>query len=227
MRGISKPTTSTTLDRFTLNLIYLSRLPFEEQLYWKSFNEWPRAPISRRALKTDFEGSFFLEYDALDSLKHALRKLAERGASWWKLRSADLPGRVHYPATAAPEEWAGEVLAHDKLLVEGFDERWLRKKVEDLGQSADVRWRSLKLLEECLIGLGFDPEHARSIMSPLHEVHNLRSQLKGHATGQGAEVLRASALSAHGSFRKHFEALCARCDESLRTIMQGFESDTA
>ena len=62
-------------------------------------------------------------------------------------------------------------------------------------------------------------------MSPLQELHNLRSQLKGYATGQGAEALRASAVATHGSFRKHFESLCARCDESLRTIMQGLEAE--
>jgi hypothetical protein len=37
-------------------LVYLSRLPYEEQLYWRSFNEQPKGPISKRAYTTDFKG---------------------------------------------------------------------------------------------------------------------------------------------------------------------------
>ncbi|MBB1420180.1 hypothetical protein H5187_23510 [Pseudoalteromonas sp. SG44-1] len=46
-------------------LIYLSRLPYEEQLHWKQYNEKPKAPLSDRAIKTDFEGQFYEEYDPL------------------------------------------------------------------------------------------------------------------------------------------------------------------
>ena len=35
---------------------YLSLLPYEEQVYWKSFNENPRGPISKTAVQTDFKG---------------------------------------------------------------------------------------------------------------------------------------------------------------------------
>jgi hypothetical protein len=38
-------------------LCYLGDFPYEEQLYWQSVNEWPKAPISRRAFQTDFGGS--------------------------------------------------------------------------------------------------------------------------------------------------------------------------
>ena len=33
-------------------LVYLRDLPFEEQLHWKAYNEYPKAPISRRAFET-------------------------------------------------------------------------------------------------------------------------------------------------------------------------------
>jgi hypothetical protein len=199
-------------------LVYLSRLPYDEQLYWKSFNEAPKAPISKRAFTTDIKGEFFDEYDPLGSVKHLAEQLRSQDVPWWTLRSDRLIKLVHYPVTRSSEEWADELMALDKLLVEGFEEKWLRRKAEELGRSQKMQVRSLKLMEECLIGLGFEEDHARQIMAPLHDVHNLRSELKGHATGDEARRIRASAISEHGSYRRHFETLCARCDESMRQI---------
>ncbi|MGH6897213.1 MAG: hypothetical protein ACREJ5_11810 [Geminicoccaceae bacterium] len=42
-------------------LVYLSRLPYEEQLHWKQYNEPPKAPISERAFTTDFKGKWGLD----------------------------------------------------------------------------------------------------------------------------------------------------------------------
>jgi hypothetical protein len=37
-------------------LRYLRMLPLKEQVYWQAFNEWPKGPISKRAITTDFKG---------------------------------------------------------------------------------------------------------------------------------------------------------------------------
>ena len=37
---------------------YLRSLPYDEQLYWRSFNEKPKSGISKRAFQTDFEGEW-------------------------------------------------------------------------------------------------------------------------------------------------------------------------
>ena len=55
----------------------LSRLPFKEQLYWKSFNESPKAGISQRSFKTDFEAQWDKSYDPLQSLKRTLRQFSQ------------------------------------------------------------------------------------------------------------------------------------------------------
>ncbi len=204
-------------------LIYLSRLPYDEQLYWKSFNEAPKAPISKRAFATDMKGEVFVEYDPLGSLKGVLRQLHSHAVSWWKLRSDRLIQLVHYPVTKSAEEWADELMALDKLVVEGFEERWLRKKAGGLGKSPKEQDRSLRLIEHCLSGLGFEEDHALEIVAPFREVHNLRSQLKGHAAGSEASKIRAQAISVHGSYRKQFETLCGRCDESMRKISKAFD----
>lgn len=203
-------------------LIYLSHLPYGEQLHWKQYNERPKAPLSARAIKTDFEGRFYEEYDSLLSLKDKLSKLDQANVPWWKLRDRDAPDRVHYPFTLSKDEWAEEILNLDQLLVEGFQEKWLRQKAKSLGQNPDARLRSLKLIEECLIGIDFDLDHSEQIIRPFHEVHNLRSKLKGHTSGQAAETIRKNTLTKFGSFRRHFEHLCAECDESLQIIIEAF-----
>ena len=201
-------------------LIYLSRLPYEEQLHWKQYNEQPKAPLSDRAIKTDFEGQFYEEYDPLPSLKRKLEKLHSEGVSWWKLRDQDAPDKVHYPYTSSRDEWADEILNLDQLLVEGLEEKWLRNKAKELNANPDARLRALKLLEVILVALGFEEGHSREIMTPFHTVHNLRSVLKGHTSGSESEKIKKEALSDYGSFRKHFEKICTDCDESVEIITE-------
>jgi hypothetical protein len=201
-------------------LIYLRNLPYEEQLYWKSFNEPPKASISKRAMTTDMHGEFDTEYNPLQSIKAIVRRLTEQEAPWWRLRGPDLLDSVHYPATASSEEWADELMALDKLLVEGFEGKWLRNKAIELGQTPLASDGSLVLVTRCLQGLGFDEEHAKSTVSPLRALHNLRSKLKGHAGGSEADGIRRSELAKHGSFRQHFRIFCGECDVAMQRIVE-------
>ncbi|HDL6643585.1 TPA: hypothetical protein SBJ50_002026 [Yersinia enterocolitica] len=199
-------------------LIYLSHLPYEEQLHWKQYNEPPKAPISKRAMENDIEGKWSSDYDALLSLKDKLEKLNAQGVPWWKLRDKNAPDKVHYPYTSSRDEWAEEILNLDQLIVEGLEEKWLRRKAKDLELNPDARLRALKLIEVILVGVGFEAEHAREIMTPFHVVHNARSILKGHTLGQESEELRKNAITEYGSYKNHYEKICANCDESLEII---------
>jgi hypothetical protein len=204
-------------------LVDLSQLPYEEQLHWKQYNEMPKAPLSARAIKTDFEGQFYEEYDPLPSLKYKLERFSSDKVSWWVLRDRDAPDKVHYPFTNSKDEWAEEILNLDQILVEGFEEKWLRKKAKALGCNPDDKLRALKLLELILTAKGFESEHAKEIMAPFHVVHNLRSILKGHTSGTEAEIERKNALGSYGSFRKHFEKICGDCDESIEIVSKALE----
>jgi hypothetical protein len=204
-------------------LIYLQRLPYDEQLYWKSYNEKPKGSISERALTTDFVGDWYTGYDALASLKEFVRQLDRLQVPWWTLRSEQLLARVHYPVTTSPDEWSNEILNLDQLLIEGFETKWLRKTANELGRNPDAKYQSLKLIEECLMALGFEEAHARSITAPLHNLHSLRTKLKGHAPGEDAPNIRKEAIAQHGSYGKHFRALCGECDEGVRTIAEQFK----
>jgi hypothetical protein len=203
-------------------LVYLRRLPYEEQLHWKAYNEQPKGPISKRAIRTDFEGSWDFEYDALNSIKEIVRELHSKQVPWWTLRSEKLIDQVHYPVTASADEWANEILLLDQLLVEGFETKWLRQKATSLGRTADAKFGSLKLVEECLVGAGFAQDDAQKIIAPLKTAHDLRSKLKGHASGKEAAAIRKQALKDHGSYQQHFRSLAAVCDEAVRVIAEEF-----
>ena len=62
----------------------LRRLPFEEQLYWKSFNEPPKATISERAFRHDFEGEWIDLAEPIEDIQSTLRRWHARKVSWWE-----------------------------------------------------------------------------------------------------------------------------------------------
>jgi hypothetical protein len=199
---------------------YLRDLPYEEQLHWKQYNERPKAPISKRAFAGDFEGRWDQEYDPLTSIREFVGELVKARTSWWTLRAEDLLERVHYPVTASADEWAEELLQLDKLLVEGFEKRVLKRAATVLGRTIEPQYGSLKLVEECLIGLA--EEHAAEVVAPLRELQRLRTKIKGHAGGTEALAIKRAILASHGTYAKHFRRLTRDCDQAIRTIKEGF-----
>jgi hypothetical protein len=202
---------------------YLGDLPYTEQLHWKQYNEPPKAPISERAMINDFHGEPYEGYDPLRSLKNKLESLISKGVDYWIHRDSDAMNRVNYPYTHSRDEWADEILNLDQLLIEGFNEKWLKMKAKELHVNLDSRFRSLKVIELILVTLGFEETHAGNIMSPFHTIHNLRSKLKGHATGTEAERIRKESISNYGSFNAHYKSICTDCDESLKTIIENLD----
>ena len=114
-------------------LVYLRNLPYEEQLYWKAYNEPPKGPIAERACRTDFKGEWHSEYDAIQSVREIINRLNESNAPWWAHRSERLVERIHYPVTNSVDEWCNEILNLDQLVVEGLKSSWLRRRAEELG----------------------------------------------------------------------------------------------
>ncbi len=204
-------------------IVYLRSLPHKEQVYWKSFNEPPKKGLSARAIATDFKGEFANHETPLEALKRALHDLHSTKVLWWTLKGATIESAVHRPLTSSPDEWAEELLKLDKLIVEGLEAKWLRKRAKELGRSPDDRFGGLKLVEECLIGRNFEPDHARALMSPLHDLHNLRSLMKGHASGSEASARRKSIVKEHGGLLQHYDALCQGCEETLQIIRRALE----
>ncbi len=207
-------------------LVYLKNLPYQEQLYWKSFNEPPKGPISKRSIKTDFEGCRDTGYDPLNGLKAALREFREWQAPWWELRSEKILEQLQYPATTSADEWANDLLLLDQLVVEGFQTGWLKDKALELGRTLDPNFASIRVTEECLLGLGFAQDEADKTVAPLRTVHYLRTKVKGHSSGGEALKIKLEALKTYGSYRNHFQTLCKDCDESIRRIGEALKKST-
>lgn len=208
-------------------LIYLSRLPYEEQVYWQSFNEWPKTDISKRAFTTDILGQWDADYDPLMSIKMTARKLNERAPTWWIARSKELEDAVRYPATDSVAEWGNEVLALDHLVVEAFSVKALRKIATDNSVRVEKDWGSLKLLEVVLAGLGMSSDEVTQAIAPLRELHALRNPAKAHGDPVGREERVAAARKAYGTLRNHFIDLATRCDSALSRIVEALDPKKA
>ena len=199
-------------------LVDLNKLPHQEQLYWLSFNEWPKGDLSPRAICNDFKGEVYGEYDPLHSLKLKVEAMDTNPPPWWKPRGEELRQVVHPPLTDSVDQWADAMLYLDKLLVEGFLKNPLKLQLTELGRDCDSNWGSLTLAQECLVGSGMSVTEAKTAVAPLKQIHHLRSVVKGHDAPNKRSQAAKEARSEHGSFRGHFEVLVSRCDQALDTI---------
>lgn len=198
----------------------LANLPIAEQNYWKAFNEWPKSSISARAHQTDIEGQWYTDYDPLNTLKNKVKALDKTNPAWWNRRGEQLVDSVLAPATDSPKEWGDEIMALDQLLVEGFLDKPLRKIAQEKGREIEPAWRSLKLLHEILLGSMMSEEATKQLLAPIRKLHELRNEIRGHATNEKKEVAIREARTTHGNFRTHFFHLAEGCDQALTGVLK-------
>ncbi|MBX9948743.1 MAG: hypothetical protein K2Y39_06260 [Candidatus Obscuribacterales bacterium] len=200
-------------------LCYLGDLPYSEQLYWQSFNEWPKSDISKRAYETDIQGKWTTIKDPLVELKLAISKLDKKTPDWWLQRGDARAANVHYALTASPDEWANSILTLDQLVVEGFSTKGIRDLITGAGKEFDNQWASLRLIQEFLVAKGMLEVEAVSLLRPLKELHGLRSKVKGHSAETEKQELIKKARTDHGSLKNHFKDLVSKCEISFNRIV--------
>lgn len=198
----------------------LAKLPYSEQLYWQSFNEWPKSGISKRAFESDFEGSFTSIPDPLLDLKYEISKLDKLRPDWWKSRGEDAAAAVHYPITASPEEWSNALLALDQFVVEGFVVKALRTRLQSAEGKPDAAWGSVRLLQACLSNLGLSEDDAAATVEPLKQLHFLRSKVKGHLAETEKQALIKQCRKEHGSLAAHFRKLVEQVQTAFDQIIE-------
>ena len=202
---------------------YLADLPYEEQLYWQSFNEWPKGPISKRAFQTDIAGEWYLEHEPLGALKRTISLLDANPPEWWKKRGVELADAVRYPATDSVKEWADEILALDQFLVEGFQLKPLRKLAEDGGRKVEQNWGSLRVLQEVLASLGQTDDAAKNVVLPMQRLHALRTVVKGHAAVEKKKAAGFKARNEFETLRAHFQNLVSDSESAFNAVLESLE----
>lgn len=199
----------------------LRSLPYAEQLYWSSFNEPPKASISKRAIANDFEGRWEAFMEPLGKVLSIVRRWRDEVVPWWTLRDDKLLERVNTPLTTSRDEWAEAFMDLAKLVVEGFEVTTIRGKLDAVQVSYDKKDdKTIALLEKLLNKHNTSDNILR--LDGLRAVQSLRTKLKGHVGGSEANQLAHEALMNHETYANHFQHICTQVADELETIEKLF-----
>ena len=201
-------------------ICYLRDLPYKEQLYWKSFNEEPKAGISEHTYTRDFKGEWVESTNPLDMIKIILDQWKQSDVLWWKLRDPSSVERVTLPLTSSRDEWARAFMNLAQLIIEGFETKAIRAKLDELGIDWQRNEQSLSLLERVLFS---ETENGcMQKLNGLRSVQRIRSKVGAHARGTEANALAKRAVQEHGSYTAHFEDVCRNIASELEHIERAF-----
>jgi hypothetical protein len=196
----------------------LRRLPYTEQLHWLSCNEPSKASISKRAVINDFKGEWVSFMEPLARVLSVIRRWHHDKVAWWTLRDERLIERVNTPLTASRDEWAEAFMDLAKLVVEGFETKPIRAKLDTTQVPYEKEDRTIALLVK-LMNKSDTSVEAQTLVG-LRTVQLLRSKAKGHVGGREAEQLAQDALMEHATFGHHFRHVCTQVADELETIEQ-------
>lgn len=168
--------------------VYLSRLPYKEQLHWLQYNEEPKGNISKRAFQTDFEAKFPDEKSKLQLLQESLEKLGRlkvgkeshtiwspKGGSWDSASKG-----LHYVNSENPNQWQDFIIALANTTNEGFQVKPLRKIASSLGND-DQKLGTLGLIKFILKSSN-NKEKIPTIHGVLNELQKRRGKGKAHGS---------------------------------------------
>ncbi len=203
-------------------IIDLSRLPYEEQLYWKSYNEKPKAGISSRAINSDFLAKWDFDYDPLFSLKEVLKKFPKinyKGESIiiWELPNVPNPNLIDnlcYVDTNSKKEWEDQVLNLAKIINEGLNKKTIIKISKELN-CYDKKLGPIKLLSNILNNIKISSDEIEVVIDPLQSIWDLRSKVVAHPHKAYPK----------GDLRKQFRDILVKTDKSLHKLVEIIEKD--
>ncbi|HVB20649.1 MAG TPA: hypothetical protein VNG51_01710 [Ktedonobacteraceae bacterium] len=195
-------------------LIDLSHLPYNEQLYWKAFNENPKAGISEAVYKRDFQGSWDLPHDPLKALKQSIKDFPStnyRGEKLGILRSPKEKqlAKLTYVMSDSTKEWEDQILELAKILGDGLNKTSVRKIAKYL-KCDDPQVGSINLLKKCLETKKLETEIIQSIIQPLQTIYALRSTGIAHMGREAPKV----------NLQQHHRKLVEDCEKSMEQLAE-------
>ena len=217
-----------SLQRYDVNsegqvnvlLCDIAHLPYNEQRYWKYFNEEPKAGISQRSYTQDFKGEFSDEHDSLISLTNNLSSFPLAAQSGkpvpiWEYRGDQAnrkTSQLHRVLTESPKEWEDQIIELTKIIVDGLNVKSLRKIAQSLNCD-DPSFGSIKLLEKVLAAKSVDAPTVEKIVKPIRELNETRSSGVAHA---GRPIPK-------GDLKKQFDATLDGVDEAMALLRHFIE----
>ena len=207
---------SNAAGQLAVYICDLRHLPHEEQRYWQTFNEAPKAGLSARAIQTDFLGEWPDEMTPRERLIEVLERWRNEGVRWWTWRMEGSPSDLVVPRMESRDEWFDAVLWLSNAIVEGFSVKELRCTLTHENVTFDRDWKSIKLLEQVLPTRGIPLPGGR--LSTLREINEIRVYSGLHATAGRSEEVAIQRVEQHGSFVQHFEFLCDEVAKELSLI---------
>jgi hypothetical protein len=110
--------------------------------------------------------------------------------------------RASVPLTTSRDEWADSFMDLSQLVVEGFELKFIRTKLEEIGAPYTDKEQSLLLLER------YCEKKGNSTLpdgfAGLRTIQRIRSKVKGHAGSSEAKKIVNDALAEYETFSKHF-----------------------
>ena len=197
---------------------YLRNLPHDEQMYWRSFNQRPKAGIPEHVIQRDFKGEWTSIDSPLGNVRRIIGRWSESRVAWWTLGDGVLLERLNTPRTTSRDEWGRSFSDLAKLVVQGFRVKVIRAKLSESGVEFDSKERSIKLMERLLSSQGALDDGERLVN--LRLVQLVRSKVDAHYGGSEAQEIAQDSMSEHGSFTAHFESVCEGLADELEMIEQ-------
>ena len=82
----------------------------------------------------------------------------------------------------------------------------------------DNKIGTINLLRRILETKGIYEHEVSESISPLEEIHFLRTKLVGHSSGEEANRIRKKLIATHGDLKKHFYSLVENTDKSIKEL---------
>ena len=200
--------------------VYLARLPYQEQLYWKSYNEEPKGTISKRAYQTDFEAKWPDQESPIDILSRSLKQLSQvkigaetiaiwspKGGSWDSASKG-----LHCLTTENSNHWHDFIISLANSTNEGFQKKQLFKVASAFGNT-NKQTGTLGLIKYILEHSG-NSQLIPEIHGVLNDLQIKRGKGKAHGswdTPQGSLIEDAS---------KRLEEVISSI-QKLKTFLEG------
>jgi hypothetical protein len=107
---------------------------------------------------------------------------------------------VNTPLTANRDEWAEAFLNLAKLVVEGFETKVIRAKLDAAQITYNKEDKTIALLSQLLN----KPEGEPAILTGMRTIQYVRTKAKGQASGSEGDQLIQDVLMKHETFARHF-----------------------